>query len=170
MGDTECGVFQTGCSQDLGLVEFNFFFQFFEMSKWQYIEVKYKVQEKFLIFNNKQITLSLIITEHFHLNGCCQSAQRNSLLLGVMQSHQKIPFPGTRGWLGWLSVGSGHAIRVLGSSPTSDSLLSGECAFLFPSLSPIPHALSQINKYNFLKNLVPFNFSNIFCISLWTTS
>jgi len=42
------------------------------------------------------------------------------------------------------AFGSGHDLRVLGSSPASGSLLSRESAS--PSLSPSTLALSQINK------------------------
>ena len=46
------------------------------------------------------------------------------------------------------AFGSGHDPRVLGWSPASGSLLSGEPAFPSPSLSSATHPLSQINKSN----------------------
>ena len=62
---------------------------------------------------------------------------------------------GVPGWLSWLSVclGSGHELRVLGSSLMSGSLLSGESASPSPSVlpsrnapTPAPLVLSLSNK------------------------
>jgi len=61
-------------------------------------------------------------------------------------------------WLSWLvsAFGSGHNLRVLGSSPTSGSLFSGESASPSP-FAPLPHlfSLSLSNKsfFFFLKKL-----------------
>lgn len=42
------------------------------------------------------------------------------------------------GSAGWASAfGPGHVLRVLGSSSTSGSLLTGDCASLFPPTSPL---------------------------------
>jgi len=63
-----------------------------------------------------------------------------------------------------LDFGSGHDLRVLGSSPASGSVLSGESAWGY-SLSPTPafpsaqaHCLSRITKINLKKKLqmLPF--------------
>ena len=45
------------------------------------------------------------------------------------------------------ALGSGHDPRVLGSSPTLGSLLTGGSASLFPSAPPSACDLSLSNKY-----------------------
>ena len=104
-------------------------------------------------FNNNNI----IITDTTEFSLCNRyfskhMAQNNSLLHNIFLNlpHFKNKEAGASGWLSRLSIcfASGHDPRVLGSSPMSDSLLSGESASPSPSAAPLAYALSlcQINR------------------------